>query len=249
METRYNKYSCVIPVYNESENIELLYKRLKLVMDNLHEPYELIFVDDGSADSSYCILREIALADTTVKVLSFTKNFGHHNAVIAGLANATGDYIITMDADLQNPPEEITKLTDKIKQGFDMVSGVRSLRKDSNMRRFCSYIANLTIAIKTGVRMKDYGSMLRIFKQEVADNLIEEFKKSGGYITMLMAKVADNITEIEVEHSQRHSGESKYGVGKLLSAFVRVLSSSGRKPMLYTIGKRVEYGKEKTITP
>ena len=247
METRNNKYSCVIPIYNESENIELLYNRLKPVMDNIHEPYDIIFVDDGSEDDSYRILREIALIDTNVKVLSFERNFGHHNAVIAGLANATGEYIITMDADLQNPPEEIPKLTDKLKEGFDMVAGVRLVRKDSNIRRCCSYVANLAIALKAGVKMKDYGSMLRAFKHKVADDLIREFKKSGGYITMLMAKVADNIAEVEVEHSQRYSGESKYGPGKLFSAFGRVLFSSKEKPVLYTIKKRVEYGKEEEI--
>ena len=250
-------YSVVIPLYNEDKSLKLLYQRVKNVMANLPGDYEILFVDDGSTDSSYQLLKELAFSDKTVKVISFVRNFGHHRAVVAGLLEAEGDYIITMDADLQNPPEEIPKLLEKAREGFDMVSGYRKLRKDSFSRRLPSLLINRLISAISGLKMNDYGSMLRVFKRETARGLAEAFRRNEGYITMLVAKVTRNVAELEVGHDQRHSGESKYGLRKLSSAFFRIfcysdsfarLLGKGRKGPLFIIGKRIEDGKETTVS-
>jgi glycosyltransferase involved in cell wall biosynthesis len=216
-------YSAVIPVFNEEKSIKPLYERLKPVMEKLGASYEIIFVDDGSSDSSYELLKNIALCDDNAKVIGFARNFGQHNAVVAGILQSEGEYIITMDADLQNPPEEVLKLQQEIKKGFDMVSGYRRIRKDTISRRMCSSLANLIISIRTGVWLKDYGSMLRIFKRDCAMRLADEFGKNRGYITMLAAKAAHNICEIEVNHDERYSGSSKYGFKRLFGAFLRAI--------------------------
>lgn len=254
MHGRDTVYSVVIPVFNESRNITMLYKRLKNVLDGLNSVYEIIFVDDGSADDSFALLKEIALIDDAVKVLRFNRNYGQHRAVVAGIIDTRGEYIITMDSDLQNPPEEILKLITKIKEGFDMVSGYRKLRKDRMSRRIPSVLTNLMIFAITGLKMNDYGSMLRIFKKDTAKALAEEFKKSGGYITMLVAKVTRNVAEIEVLHDERYSGESKYNFSRLANLLFKILfcyNEGVRKAMgikmeepIFVIERKVENGKE-----
>ncbi len=250
-------YSVIIPLYNESEILKLLYKKITQVLDSLPGNYETIFIDDGSTDSSYRVLKDIAVSDKAVKVISFKKNFGQHKAVVAGILQASGDYIITMDADLQNPPEEIPKLLKKAAEGYDMVSGHRKVRKDIFSRRFGSFLTNFIISTITGLRMKDYGSMLRVFKRETARNLAYEFMRSECYITMLVAKVTRNVAEIEVDHDERYAGVSKYNLRKLISAFIRIfryygmtnniLAKEGDKP-LFSIGRKIENGQEIVIT-
>jgi len=250
-------YSVVIPVYNEVGNIRPLYERLRAVLEALNSPYEIIFVNDGSKDSSYDVLKEIALSDGYVKVISFTGNFGQHKAAVAGILEATGDYVITMDADLQNPPEEIPRLLKKMKEGFDMVSGCRKGRKGSLRRKFFSIIANTTISAVTGLKMKDYGSMLRVFKRSAAKALADEFMISEGYITMLIANVTHNVAEIEVSHDERYAGESKYNIRKLISVFMKIFRyhRMAHTPLgaiqgkqLFTIARKIENGKETIIT-
>lgn len=251
-------YSVVVPIFNEASNIAELYKRLKKVMEALKCRYEIIFVDDGSMDNSFLLLASIALSDHSVKVLHFVKNYGQHKAVTAGIVEARGDHVITLDADLQNPPEEIPRLTEKIGEGFDMVSGYRKLRKDKMTRRIPSVLTNLMIFAITGLRMNDYGSMLRIFRKDTAKALAEEFKKSGGYITMLVAKVTRNVSEIEVMHDERYSGQSKYNFSKLGTLFFKILfcyNDSLRKIFrvkneepLFIVDKRIENGKETVIS-
>ena len=251
-------YSVIIPLYNESEILKLLYKKITQVLDSLPGNYEIIFIDDGSTDSSYMVLKDIAVSDKTIKVISFKKNVGQHKAIVAGILQASGDYIITMDADLQNPPEEIPRLLKKAAEGFDMVSGHRKLRKDIFTRRFCSFLTNLIISTITGLRMKDYGSMLRVFKRETARNLAYEFMRSECYITMLVAKVTRNVAEIEVDHDERYAGASKYNLRKLISAFIRIfryyemtnkiLAKKDDKP-LFCIGRKIENGQEVIVTP
>lgn len=249
-------YSVVIPLYNESENLKLLYQRIKKVLGPLPQDYEIVFVDDGSTDSSYQLLKEIALSDKSVKVISFIRNFGHHKAVVAGILEAGGDHIITMDADLQNPPEEILRLLEKAREGFDMVSGYRRLRKDSFSRQVSSSLTNIIISAITGLKMNDYGCMLRVFKRETARQLADLFSKSEGYLTMLVAKITRNVAELEVSHEQRYSGSSKYGLRKLFSTFFRIfcysqafarLLGKGKEEPLFIIGRRVEDGKERVV--
>lgn len=251
-------YSAVIPVYNESSNITALYERVSAVLQRTSLPYEIIFVDDGSSDSSYELLKGIALSDSAVCVLSFIKNFGQHKAVIAGFLEAEGKYVITMDADLQNPPEEIPKLISKISQGYDMVAGIRKNRKDPFFRRLGSLCINQLIFAITGLKMRDYGSMLRIFKNETAKGLADAFSRTEGYITMLTAKVTRNVAEVEVEHDQRLSGKSRYGLKALFRLLVKIIFCyhegtfrlcGGRvNNPLFVVGRRIKHGREVTIT-
>ena len=251
-------HSVIIPLYNEGENLRPLYNRIAQVLNCLPGNYEIIFIDDGSTDSSYSILKGIASSDKTVKVISFKKNAGQHKAVVAGILQASGDYLITMDADLQNPPEEIPRLLKKAAEGFDMVSGHRKVRKDKIKRRICSYLTNCVISAITGLRMKDYGSMLRVYKRETARNLAYEFIRSECYITMLIAKVTRSVSEIEVDHDERYAGESKYSFRKLTSAFLRIFRYYGitnnilvkkKGTPLFCIRRKVENGQEIIITP
>lgn len=251
-------YSIVIPVFNESGNVAELYKRLKKILEGLDKSYEIIFADDGSTDDSFLLLRNIAFSDHGVRVLRFDKNYGQHKAVAAGILEAQGDYIVTLDADLQNPPEEIPGLIEKIKSGYDMVSGYRKLRKDSLGRRLPSLMTNFVIFSITGLRMHDYGSMLRIYKKETAKSLAEEFKKSGGYITMLVAKVTRNIAEITVSHDARSAGRSKYNLPKLAGLFFRILfcyNENVRKALgikteepFFVIERKIEDGQEAIVS-
>lgn len=242
------EYSVVIPVFNESANLKELYLRLKSVMDSLSSAYEIIFIDDGSNDDSYEVLKNIALSDVRVRVLRFAKNCGQHKAVVCGLENARGTYVITMDADLQNPPEEIRKLLEKIKEGFDMVSGFRRYRKDNFKRRICSWLANYLMGLITGLKMKDYGSMLRVFRQKTAKDLSHLFLETNGYITMLVARVTRKVAEIEVAHEERYRGESKYGIRQLFSVFSRAIFCyhRRRKPASapFVISQRIEEARE-----
>ncbi len=243
-------YSVIVPLFNEAPTIRALFERLKKVMESIGSSCEIIFVDDGSTDKSYAILREIAFSDMNVKVISFAKNFGQHKAVVAGMLEAGGDYIITLDADLQNPPEEIPRLLDKMKEGFDMVSGYRKIRKDNIFRRFCSCLVNILISALNGLKMRDYGSMLRVFRKDTAKKLAGVFSHTEGYITMLIPKVTRNVAEIEVGHDERLSGESKYNTRKLATIFLKIFFHKKRRDInqpVFVIKKKVEKGKELEI--
>lgn len=250
-------YSVVIPVYNESSNIAMLYERLTKTLEGVGGAYEIIFVDDGSRDNSYELLKDRALTDHAIRVISFARNFGQHKAVVAGMMDARGGYVVTLDADLQNPPEEIPKLLAKISEGFDMVSGYRKARKDTVTRKLCSSITNVIIVALCGLRMRDYGSMLRVFRQETAKDLADVFARNEGYITMLVAKVTRNVAEVEVSHDERYAGASKYTLSKLLAAFFKIfcyndtfykMFANMKDRPLFVIGKRIEDGKESVVT-
>jgi undecaprenyl-phosphate 4-deoxy-4-formamido-L-arabinose transferase len=148
--------------------------------------------------------------------------------VVAGLLKASGEYIVTLDADLQNPPEEVPRLIEEINKGFDEVSGKRRKRKDSLFRKVPSFFVNLIISTRTKVWLEDYGSMLRVFRRDTARRLAETFMEKQNYITMLIPKITRNIKEIEVSHGERMSGESKYDMKKLLDAFFRIFFASDK---------------------
>jgi undecaprenyl-phosphate 4-deoxy-4-formamido-L-arabinose transferase len=165
--------------------------------------------------------------------------------------------VIPLDADLQTPPEEIEKLLQKSKEGYDMVAGYRKIRKDSLTRRVGSFATNLVISMINGLRMRDYGSMLRVFKNNVAKSMVLEYLKSGGYITMLIAKVTRNVAEVEVKHDERHAGNSKYNIMTLAPLFykiifyyndgVRKLVKKDEEGPAYMIERKIEHGKELII--
>ena len=232
--------SVVIPVYNEEENIPKLYDELKQVLEKLPYEYEIIFVDDGSTDSSYEILKELAEKDHHVKVIKFRRNYGQTAAMYAGFQYASGDVIITMDGDLQNDPRDIPKLLEKIKEGYDIVSGWRKNRQDPFLSRILpSKIANWIISKVTGVHLHDYGCTLKAYRKEVAKN----FRLYGDmhrFLPAVAKSFGAKITEVVVNHRPRLYGKSKYGIGRtirvILDIFlVKFLNDYLNKP-LYVFG-------------
>jgi undecaprenyl-phosphate 4-deoxy-4-formamido-L-arabinose transferase len=208
--------SIVVPVYNEADNLEKLYQRLTSALENYGKSYEIVWVNDGSRDRSEIILNEFhkRRPDNNC-IVHFNGNFGQHMAIIAGFEHAQGDVIVTLDADLQNPPEEIPKLVAAIEAGHDYVGSIRKNRQDSWFRRNASRLNNSIRARITGIVMTDQGCMLRAYKRHVIDAVISS-RESSIYIPALAYSYASNPTEIEVEHSARAAGESKYNLYKLL---------------------------------
>ena len=210
------KISIVIPVYNEEENVPILYERLKEVLDSLPYDYEIVFVNDGSTDRTGEILEEIAQKDKKVKVIEFARNFGQTPAMVAGMDYATGDVIVTMDGDLQNDPKDIPRLLEKIEEGYDVVSGWRKNRKDAAVsRKLPSKIANWLIGKLTGVKIHDYGCTLKAYRSDVIKR-VRLYGELHRFIPALASTVTsvDRIIEIPVEHHPRIYGKSKYGISR-----------------------------------
>jgi len=207
--------SIVVPVYNEEANLGHFMERLyPAVLDTGHS-FEIIFTNDGSSDRSLNILCEMVDEYPGVKVIEFTGNFGQHMAILAAFEVSSGEIVITMDADLQNPPEEIARLIAVIEEGHDVVGTIRRQRQDSAFRKMASRIVNITTNKITGMQMQDYGCMLRAYHRYVVDN-INRCRESTTFIPALAHTFASNPTEIEVGHSERVEGESKYSFYKLI---------------------------------
>ncbi|MEJ5338796.1 MAG: glycosyltransferase family 2 protein [Aquificaceae bacterium] len=232
--------SVVIPAYNEEENIPILYEKLRKVLENLGREYEVIFVDDGSADHTWERLKEIAERDPKVKLIRFRKNYGQTAAMYAGFQHASGEVVITMDADLQNDPEDIPVLLRKLEEGYDIVSGWRKDRKDPFLsRRLPSIIANWVISKVTGVELHDYGCTLKAYRAGIIKRL-ELYGDMHRFLPALTKRLGAKITEIPVRHHPRIYGRSKYGIGRtirvLLDIFlVKFLNEYINKPM-YVFG-------------
>jgi len=207
--------SVVIPVFDEEASLGPLWARLAPVLDGLGREVEAIFVDDGSGDHSLEILRDMAAKDPRVRVVSFNRNYGQHAAVFAGFEAATGDIIVTLDADLQNMPEDIPRLVAKIEEGFDVVGGWRQARKDTVFRRIASRITNALMARAIGADLKDYGCMLRAYRREVVD-CMRRCEERDSFIPALACQFARRVCEVPVGHADRVAGESKYSLGKLM---------------------------------
>jgi undecaprenyl-phosphate 4-deoxy-4-formamido-L-arabinose transferase len=208
--------SVVIPVYNEAENLETLYQRLITTLDKLQKPYEIIFTNDGSKDASGTLLRELhQRRPQQIRVIDFNGNFGQHMAIMAAFERVRGEVIVTLDADLQNPPEEIPKLLQAIEAGHDFVGGVRKHRQDSRFRRYASKLNNKIRFRITRIRLEDQGCMLRAYSRRIVD-LMAASEERSAFIPALAYSLAINPTEIEVEHSARAAGESKYRLYDLL---------------------------------
>jgi undecaprenyl-phosphate 4-deoxy-4-formamido-L-arabinose transferase len=208
--------SIVVPVFNEEANLGPLYQRLAPVMDGIAGGAEAIFVDDGSTDRSLELLRGLAAADPRLRVISFNRNYGQHAAVMAGLEVTRGETVVTLDADLQNPPEDIPKLLAKAAEGFDVVGGWRADRKDTWFRRWASLQINRMMRrILPGVEFRDYGCMLRAYSRPVVESL-RRCEERTPFIPALACQFARRIAEVPVGHAERAAGESKYSVWRLL---------------------------------
>ena len=208
--------SVVIPVYNEESGLAALFARLYPALDALHRTYEVIFVNDGSRDRSAALLREQheRRPDVTVVVL-LNGNYGQHMAIMAGFERARGECIVTLDADLQNPPEEIGRLVEQIDLGHDYVGSIRRKRQDSLFRRLASRAMNGLRERITRIQMSDQGCMLRAYDRRIVDT-INRTSEMNTFIPALAYTFAANPTEIEVDHEERAAGESKYSLYSLV---------------------------------
>jgi len=225
--------SIVIPTYNEEKNIPILYKELKSVLNEYQ--YEIIFVDDGSSDNTFPIIKSVAQKDKKVKLISFKRNYGKSAALSAGFENAKGDIIITLDADLQDDPKEIPRFIEKINQGYDLVSGWKFKRKDSLTKIISSRFFNFLTSMLTKVKIHDINCGFKAYKKEVLKN-INIYGELHRYIPVLAFWKGYKIGEIKVEHHPRMYGKSKYGATRLFKGFldlitVKFLMSYGSRPL------------------
>lgn len=220
---RMTEISVVIPVLNEEENIPELYSELKDVLEKLNKPYEIIFIDDGSTDNSFKILKEIHEKDNKVKVIKFRRNFGQTPAISAGFDHATGSIIITMDSDLQNDPKDIPKLLEKINEGYDVVSGWRADRKDPLLKKkIPSKISNWLTRRLTGVDIHDFGCTLKAYRGEVLKD-VKLYGEMHRFIPAIVSWKGFKVSEIPVEHHSRKFGKTKYGTWRIMKGFLDLL--------------------------
>lgn len=232
--------SILIPVFNEEENILPLYERLTKALQKIGRAYEILFVDDGSSDGSLDILIDLSKKNPKVRVISFSRNFGQTAALSAGIDSSKGDIIIPMDGDLQNDPEDILLLLQKIEEGYDVVSGWRKDRKDPFFtRRFPSMIANKMISLIGGVRLHDYGCTLKAYKRDILKN-IRLYGEMHRFIPIYAYWIGARVSEIPVNHFPRKSGASKYGLSRIFKVIldlmvVKFLLSYSQKP-IYVFG-------------
>ena len=233
--------SLVVPVYNEEENLRLLFDSIREALDPLPRTWEVVFVDDGSHDDSLGVLNELAEQDTQhVRVVSFRRNFGQTAAIVAGLDYARGEIIVLLDADLQNDPADIPMMLRKLDEGYDLVSGWRKMRKDTYLTRTLpSNLANWLISRVTRVPLHDYGCTLKAYRRDV----LEGFRLYGEmhrFIPVFANSVGARITEVQVNHRPRKYGKTKYGLERtvkvILDLFtVKYLVSYSSKP-IYLFG-------------
>ncbi|HVA68323.1 MAG TPA: glycosyltransferase [Candidatus Binataceae bacterium] len=223
--------SIVIPVFNESANLGALWTRLLPVLEGLSRPWETIFIDDGSIDDSLVILREIAGAQAgRVRVVELARNFGQHAAILAGFRQVRGEVIVTLDADLQNPPEEIPRLLAAIDAGNDVVGGWREERQDESWRKYASRMHNRLTSVIVGVPMHDYGCMLRAYRRHIVDTVVDCDEKAA-FVPALANSFAKRVTEIRVAHAERAEGKSKYNLLRLATLSLNLITGFSLLPI------------------
>ena len=228
-----NFLSVVIPVYNEELNLPMLFSRLYPVLDGLGRRYEVIFTNDGSHDRSIELLKaQHAARPDVTRVINFNANYGQHMAIMAAFERVRGEVIVTLDADLQNPPEEIPKLLAKIDAGHDYVGGYRLDRQDSFFRTYASKLINFVREKTTSIEMTDQGCMLRAYSRPVIDAIV----RSGAintFIPALAYSFSSNPTEVGVKHEERHAGVSNYSFYKLIRLNFDLITGFSLAPLQY----------------
>ena len=213
--------SVVIPVYNEEQNLDVLLGRCVHVCSEMGRTFEIILIDDGSHDRSReMIIEASGQQKNNIVGILLNRNYGQHSAIMAGFSRVRGDIVVTLDADLQNPPEEIPKLVQKAEEGFDVVGSVRVPRQDSLFRKTGSWVVNRMVRASTGVDMHDYGCMLRAYRRPVVEAMLQCEERST-FIPVLANSFARYTTEVDVHHEERLAGDSKYSVWKLDQPSVR----------------------------
>ncbi|HYM08632.1 MAG TPA: glycosyltransferase family 2 protein [Terriglobales bacterium] len=217
------RYSIVVPLYNEQENVSPLYVKLTEVMEALGEPYELIFVDDGSRDNTFTALASIYEHDRRVNLLRLRRNFGQTAGLKAGFDFAQGDIIISMDGDLQHDPQEIPRFLEKIEEGYDLVSGWRHERRDHwLMRRIPSRAANWMMAKLSGIELHDFGTTFKAYRREIIQE-IQLYGELHRFIPALASSAGARIAEVPIVNLERKSGKSNYGIGRTVRVFLDLI--------------------------
>jgi glycosyltransferase involved in cell wall biosynthesis len=218
------KYSIVVPFHNEEDNVTTLYDRLKAVMEQGNDAFELVFVDDGSRDRTYRLLEEIAAVDSRVLVVKLRRNFGQTSALAAGFDHAQGEFILAMDGDLQHDPNEIPQFLGKLEEGYDVVSGWRSQRGDNFfLRRVPSRAANWLMAAISGVDIHDFGTTFKAYRREVIQN-IPLYGEMHRFIPALASWYGASICEVPISNPARTAGRSHYGLSRTFRVFFDLLT-------------------------
>ena len=216
--------SIVIPVFNEAENLEELHAQIVTSCRSLGKRSEIIYIDDGSQDESYAVLQRIQKQDRSVRLIRLRKNFGQTAALSAGFDHARGEVIITLDADLQNDPQDFGLLLAKLDEGFDLVAGWRVKRKDKFLtRRFPSAVANWLISRITKIKLHDYGCTLKAFRRDVAKN-INLYGEMHRFIPAIASHMGVKIAEVKVNHRPRRFGKSKYTMFRTIRVVLDLLT-------------------------
>lgn len=219
-----SKYSIVVPFHNEQENVTELYDRLKVVMEANGEPFELVFVDDGSTDLTFSLLQQIAAVDSRVVVVKLRRNFGQTPALAAGFDHASGDFVIAMDGDLQHDPADIPLFLEKIHAGYDIVSGWRRERVDNFvLRRVPSRCANWLMAKLSGVNLHDFGTTYKAYRRDLIEQ-VPLYGEMHRFIPALASWYGATICEIPIKNVNRERGASHYGIGRTFRVFFDLMT-------------------------
>jgi glycosyltransferase involved in cell wall biosynthesis len=216
-------FSVVIPLYNEEQSLEELHRRLTDTLATLSDRFEIIFVDDGSIDNSFAVIKNLHQRDSRVKAVRFRKNFGKSTALSAGFKKARGKIIVTLDADLQDLPEEIPSLLNKLEQGYDLVSGWKKKRKDSLIRKIASWLFNRVTSFFTGVKLHDFNCGLKCYRRELVDELAL-YGELHRYIPAIANWKGFRVGEVKVGHHPRMHGVSKFGSERYLRGLFDLLT-------------------------
>ena len=214
MPNTLNDISVVIPAYNEEESIPELVKQLTFVVSEYKFTYELLFIDDGSSDTTSKVIRELQRRDSHIKLVAFRRNYGKSAALAAGFKYATGRFIITMDADLQDDPAEIPKLISKLNEGYDLVSGWKKKRHDPLSKRILSKIYNFFTSVFSGIRLHDFNCGLKAYRIEVVKSM-NVYGELHRYLPVIAFRNGFRVTEMPVHHHERKYGVSKFGAARL----------------------------------
>lgn len=222
--------SVIIPLCNEAQNIHELYKRLLTSVSQISKSYEFIFIDDGSKDNSLEILHSLQNKDKNIRIIKFTRNFGQQSAVLAGFRHCRGETIVQLDADLQNPPEEISKLIEKLNEGYDIVSGVRKNRQDSFLRKTCSAFLLKLLSKLMGDNVTLEISSFRVMNRKTLEK-INQCNDKSKFLSALVSWMGVSSARVEVEHSGRLYGQTKYTAGKLFQLAMDIITGFSKFPL------------------
>lgn len=222
-KTEFKKLSLIIPLYNEEESLHPLTNEIRKSLKNINISYEVIFIDDGSDDKSLKIIKEICRTDKRFKFISFRKNYGKSAALQTGFRNVSGDVVITMDADLQDDPNEIHNLIKKLEEGNDLVSGWKKIRHDPFIKKTSSRFFNFVTRIISGIKIHDFNCGLKAYRKEVTDN-IKVYGELHRYVPVLAEWQGFRISEITVKHHPRRYGKTKFGTSRFFKGFIDLIT-------------------------